>query len=370
VGGLDAFQKYLDRDTVEYSLIHAGSGDYSEEVIARKTLDSALNLIDPVWGGAYQYSTMGDWVYPHHEKLAYLQGEYLRIYSTAYEVFGEPSYLMAAVDIYKYVKTFLTNPQGAFYTSQDADLILGEFGKVENYFELNDKDRKSLGMPPVDKNIYSNHNGLVINGLVSLYESTGDKKYLNDAIRASEWIVKNRKMGGGFKSNLDWILDDTDSTDVIMQKISWLFTHKTWHERGYSHGLNDKAGPFLSDSVNMGLAFINLYRVTKDQKWLSRSEQVARFIDGNFYGPSAGYITSSPSCEICVVTSPARDLDENIRVVRFASKLYSFTRISEYKTITEHAMKYLATPEVATRTLTEPGILIAEMEYIKNIKSS
>ena len=44
-------------------------------------------LIDPVWGGVYQYSTFGDWDHPHFEKLTTIQGEYLRIYSLAYAAF-------------------------------------------------------------------------------------------------------------------------------------------------------------------------------------------------------------------------------------------------------------------------------------------
>src|SRR3989338_723625 len=59
LGGLKLNQKFIDRDSLEYSLIQAEDGNHEEEEMARKTLDAALKLIDPAWGGVYQYSTMG-----------------------------------------------------------------------------------------------------------------------------------------------------------------------------------------------------------------------------------------------------------------------------------------------------------------------
>jgi uncharacterized protein YyaL (SSP411 family) len=34
-----------------------------------------LKLVDPVWGGVYQYSTDGDWDHPHFEKIMPFQAE-------------------------------------------------------------------------------------------------------------------------------------------------------------------------------------------------------------------------------------------------------------------------------------------------------
>src|SRR5207244_1142372 len=36
-------------------------------------LDQQLAIMDPVWGGIYQYSTDGDWKHPHFEKLMTFQ---------------------------------------------------------------------------------------------------------------------------------------------------------------------------------------------------------------------------------------------------------------------------------------------------------
>ena len=53
-------QKFLDWDSVEYAMALARTGDARSEHMARQTLDAQFHLIDPVWGGVYQYSTGGD----------------------------------------------------------------------------------------------------------------------------------------------------------------------------------------------------------------------------------------------------------------------------------------------------------------------
>ena len=99
----------------------AAQGDARADGMARQTLNAQLQLIDPVWGGVYQYSTDGVWTKPHFEKIMSMQAENLRIYALAYGQWHDPKYLQAAQDIQRFLATFLTSPDGAFYTSQDAD---------------------------------------------------------------------------------------------------------------------------------------------------------------------------------------------------------------------------------------------------------
>ena len=72
----------LDRDSVEYAIARhwtdeRRSGDGTQDAGRGRA------LFDPVWGGVDQYSTYGDWKHPHYEKLATMQGQYLRIYALA-----------------------------------------------------------------------------------------------------------------------------------------------------------------------------------------------------------------------------------------------------------------------------------------------
>jgi uncharacterized protein YyaL (SSP411 family) len=111
-GGLAQEQKFLDRDTVEYALLAARKGEKQALRLARQDLDDALSLIDPVWGGAYQYSTDGDWAHPHFEKLLQIPADQMRLYALAYAALGDQRYLKAAQNIHRYVSAFLSPRRG------------------------------------------------------------------------------------------------------------------------------------------------------------------------------------------------------------------------------------------------------------------
>ena len=121
-GGWGFVHKYLDGDAIEYSLDRSQDGARA----ARDAGQGARHLIDPVWGGLYQYSDGGVWENPHFEKIASFQADGLRAYSLAFARWRDPAHLKAAQDILRYVRTFLRSPQGAFFPSQDADLVPGQ----------------------------------------------------------------------------------------------------------------------------------------------------------------------------------------------------------------------------------------------------
>lgn len=75
----DAY-KYLDPDCVELAIAE-GRDD-----LARGTLDAMLALVDPAWGGVYQYSDGGVWTNPHFEKIMSFQAEDMRLYALAWRV--------------------------------------------------------------------------------------------------------------------------------------------------------------------------------------------------------------------------------------------------------------------------------------------
>src|SRR5215471_11424963 len=92
-GGWGTVQKFLDADTVEYATSESRRGDERLGHMARETLSAELQLMDPAWGGVYQYSTDGDWKHPHFEKIMQMQAEDLRVYAQAYSFWKEPVYL-------------------------------------------------------------------------------------------------------------------------------------------------------------------------------------------------------------------------------------------------------------------------------------
>jgi hypothetical protein len=317
-------QKYLDWDSVEYSIDLTQGGDKNAEQMARQTLHAQLRLLDPAWGGVYQYSTDGDWNAPHFEKIMQMQAENLRIYALGYVQWGDPEYLHAATEIARYVKTFLTSREGVFYTSQDADLVEGKHSA--GYFALDDAARRKLGVPRIDRHEYARENGWMIAALATLYSATGDRQYLDAATRSAQWVLRNRALPNG----------------------------------GFRHDAHDVAGPFLGDNAAMARAFLALYSVTGDRDWLGHAESSAKFIQRNFRNSAgAGYITSRTPTDRSYVPHPQRD--ENVMVLRFANLLEHYTGDASGRDMAENAMRYLAAPSVANR-LPASSILLAQRE--------
>ena len=323
-GSWGSEQKYLDVDSVELAIDRAAHGDARAASMAKQTLDAQLQLLDPAWGGIYQYSTDGVWTKPHFEKIMSVQAENQRIYAEAYAQFHDAKYLQAAQAIQRFLTAFLTSPDGAFYTSQDADVIEGQHSA--EYFALNDQERRKRGVPRVDMHIYARENGWAITALASLYEVTGDAKTLDQAIRAANWITKHRELSGV----------------------------------GFHHGATDFGGPFLGDSIAMTRAYLVLYRVTADRKWLNHAISTMSYVDRTFRSPrGAGFVSSVAPTDRAYQPHPQRD--ENVAVARAANLLFHATGDAKYRTLSDAAMRYLAAAPVATR-LPVASVLLADYE--------
>jgi uncharacterized protein YyaL (SSP411 family) len=327
-GGLRAMQKYLDRDSVEYELALGLDGDAAMLAQARRTLDAATALIDPAWGGVYQYSTRGDWRHPHFEKLGFVQGEYLRLYALGYAATGEPRYAQAARDIVRYLDAFLASPAGGYHVSQDADLVQGEH--AAEYFALDDAARRARGIPRVDTQRYARETALIAGGLLAWSDASGDAEALARADAALQWLLRERLAPGS----------EADGTGPL----------------GFRHAERDTAGPYLGDNLAAGRALLARYRSGGGREWLARAARNADFIDANFR--LAGGFASAARGDAPI--APVPFLDENIALARHAALLAHYTGEARHRALAEHAFAWLAQPPVALAGATEPGILLAD----------
>jgi uncharacterized protein YyaL (SSP411 family) len=319
--------KYLDRDSVEYALRLGAGGNTEYAKRAADSLHNATALLDPVWGGMYQYSVGGHWSEPHFEKLVSIQADALRSYSLAYAQTQNPEDLRAAQSVFRYVTSFLrSSNEGAFYVSQDADLHDGQ--ENESYFKLDDAARRAQGIPRVDHHIYGRENGWMIAALCNYYAATGGQSALDEARQAARFVVAHRSLPGG----------------------------------GFRHGDSDAAGPYLGDTLAMGQAFLALYNVTGDRSDLKTAKSAARFIAANFApaSPGTGFLTSRTPTDSAYKPHP--DRDENIALVRFASTLAFATEDKSFQATAAEALRYLASSSVALRPLSA-GILLANGDF-------
>jgi uncharacterized protein len=323
-GGLLSSVKFIDRDSVEYSLMIAADHEKSEARMACLTLDNAISLVDPVWGGVYQYSTQGKWDVPHHRKTIAAQAGHLRLYSLAYAQLKFERYLDVTNSILSYVKNFMTSEVGAFYSGQ-ADTV-NEINP-SLFFSLDKTKRQMIGIPDIDKRILSRENGWIIEALATHYEYCGSQQSLNMAIKASDWINEHCRLESG-----------AYLTNIMASKPLHLF-----------------------DTLAMARAMLQLYRATFDKKYLNYACESAEFIYNNFINDLCGYDSRVNTNN---GTSSPRQIDENISLTRFTNLLYSYSDNPQFKKMTKHGLRYLCIPEVATARMEEAGILLIDREVL------
>lgn len=320
-GGLNLAQRFLDPDSVELDLQLAREGDDQAADRARQTLDAAMALIDPVWGGAYQYSTHGVWTRPHYEKIMRTQAAFLRIYSQAYAQFGEPRYRQTGRAVVRYLDEFLRSDEGAFFASQDADLNPGT--KAHDFFALDDAGRRARGMPRIDRQRYAQHNGMAIEGLALWYAATGESRALTLARDAASWVQANLRQG-----------------------------------EGYVHQAGDRT-LHLADNLAMARAWLALYAATAERDMLARALSSGAFILQHFRQPSGGY---SGAADTVGPMPPSIDTDDNISVARFFNLLARYSGQSRFERGAAAAMRHLARPAVALDRIDESGIILVADE--------
>jgi uncharacterized protein len=328
-GGFGDTHRFIHGDTLEWALersrtLQRNADPATWREVSARTLAGARRLIDPVWGGMFQYSDRLDWSGPHYEKLLNIQRDALRAYVLAWQIGHDPADLAAARDIGRWLMDFMRAPTGAFYTSQDADA-----GSLpgDAFYALGDRERRAGRQPPIDRNAYARENGWAIASLATLYDVTGDQALIDAAVRAFDWVIANRRAPNG----------------------------------GFGHDRASDDDTHLGDTLAVGEAALALYRSTAQRRFLALAIEIGDVIVRDHRDASGGFMVRRPEPGAKgVLARPVKQVDENVATVRLLNLLARQAARPAFSEAARHGMRYLVA--LAEDDLIVPGALLADRE--------
>ncbi len=339
------------------------------------TLDNIANggIYDHIGGGFARYSTDDIWKVPHFEKMLYDNGQLVSLYSNAYKVTGNELYKKVVYETLEFVERELTDESGGFYSSLDADSD-GEEGKyyvwskeeIENlldekseifcdYYsvtsvgnwegnnilfvtqkkedllknyqiseELFDsmisesikilfEERNKRIRPGLDDKILTSWNSLMLKGYVDAYTAFGESKFLVAAIKNAEFILSKMM-------NEDGRLN-----------------------RNYKNG-KSTINAFLDDYSYTIEAFISLYEVSFDEKWIYAAKKLADYVIAHFKENEADFFFYTSDIDEPLIARKI-DFSDNVTPSSNSSlamgllKLSRFFYNQPYETLTNEMIK-------------------------------
>ena len=321
-GGLAGAPKFPMPVVWEYLLQNhylTGNEKSLEAVTTTLNTMAAGGIYDHLGGGFSRYSTDADWKVPHFEKMLYDNGQLVSLYSHAYKQTKNLGYKEVIEETLEFIKRELTNPEGGFYSSINADSEEEEgkfyvWTKKEvdqlldektatlfvDYYHVTDsgnweeqknilyrnsskedfarkysvtmneleetlqqakrtlaKERDKRIRPSLDNKILTSWNALMLNGCVDAFLATGKSEYLEAALKNARFIDKNmiRKEG------------------------------QLW--RSYRDGKMSIDG-FLDDYALLSKAYLHLYEATFDFHWLEQAKTIADYAILHFHNKQRG----------------------------------------------------------------------------------
>ena len=128
-GGFGGAPKFPHTPGLERLLRHwrasAHNDDPDVEALYMTTLSLTRmaegGIYDHLGGGFCRYTVDRDWQIPHFEKMLYDNGPLIALYAQAHLATGEPLFAKVAGDSADWLLADMRSPEGAFYSSRDAD---------------------------------------------------------------------------------------------------------------------------------------------------------------------------------------------------------------------------------------------------------
>jgi len=275
-------------------------------------------IYDPIDGGFSRYSVDVRWHVPHFEKMLYDNAQLVSLYSQAYSETKNNWYREVVKQSLQFVKENLTDATGAFYSSLDADSLNSE-GKLEegvfyswepselkkllkddfelfsDYYNINSfgkwEDEKYVLIRTQSDSEISQKHQITEEELLQKkknwreilkeYRNKRDKPRLDDK-QITSW---NALMLTGYLDAFK-ALNIPEYLETALKNANFILKHILQPDGSLHHSFKNgesRINGYLEDYAFVCAAFLNLYQVTLDKKWLKTSKELADHSIRHFY---------------------------------------------------------------------------------------
>lgn len=305
-GGVGFEPKFPVTDAIELALLrYRKTKDKSLLKFVTITLDwiigdgskNVSGILDNAEGGFFRYSVSRDWSLPHYEKMLETNAALLTNYLHAYQVTGNDKYKDAVEKTINYIKNYLSNPDGGFYGSQDAD---GE----DEYYGLSLEQRRKMEIPYIDKTIYTNLSSLMASAFLEAHLILGNEDCREFAIKTVEFLLQN------------------------------------CYDKGMAHYYGGSISGLATDNIYFLKALLDLYQVTADKKYLGYAEAIAEFLIENLKEKGGGFFDRIKNDDdVGHLRMRNKSLSENAVAAECFLALPVFTGNESYKKTAEEVLE-------------------------------
>ena len=320
---------------------------YDDEISAWRaetTANGFAQQTDSVWGGMF-YASFGSWDQGVREIRLEGQAAALQLFAEALQVTGDEKFVEGLNDVHRYLTTWMTSPDGTFYANQK-DVVIGlpSDMNIDDYYELDDQGRRAIGIPVIDRAVYTDHNGRVITGLVRAYEATADGRYLETAVRAARALVDERQTKEGWLRQFD--------ADVSLREAKRV---RAVEVTGY---------PYLRAQAHFGLAALALYQATADDAWHDVANQIAAGLGSTLFDKELGGYFGGPASDLDAIVGRRKPLEDNAAAARFVYLLGVLNKDDDLRKAAEQTIRAVAAPAIVSREGRITGSLAVALELL------
>jgi uncharacterized protein YyaL (SSP411 family) len=317
-GGFGSMPKFPMPGATEFLMRrHFFTGNRSAGLAVRKTLEAMAKggFHDQLGGGFHRYSVDEGWIVPHFEKMADDNSWLLRNYVDAYALFGDGYFRDIAKGITGFFRDVLSDPEGGFYASQDADVTPDDEGGYFTWREddfrkaLNDEEYRVLSLHLLHERGEMHHDPskkvlFIAAGLEEVAEKTGMDPEEVKAIlqKGKEKLLIERKgretpfIDNAFYTSLNGmvitsclkayrVMRDVDIRDLALRGLERVSSvNLTGGVLMHSEGVE----ALLDDYVFLAEAYMEAYEATGRASYLEKAEGLMERCIERFWDDAEG----------------------------------------------------------------------------------